>query len=126
MTALACPDKTNLFAVADECIPVPTDTNSPLELARSISDASNGQKARLEKIFQHYSRQKYLILLTGARRAEKIEEVWRKKEKPKNAKMIVWKLGGQSYRTSSCPDIIYFYGYSEELLNSVKNMLAEI
>lgn len=122
VVALSNPDKVDLFAVADDCVPVPIAEESPFDLAREISYAHAGGGTYFETIIPNYNGQKYVLLLTDSEQADDFEYKWQK-VRPEGAKVIVWQLVGYPHKISNRADTIYLYGYSLTLLNVIKNIL---
>jgi 60 kDa SS-A/Ro ribonucleoprotein len=118
---------TETVAVASTCKKVNLRAQDDIfTMAKKIKKTDVGYGTYFEKIMPYYKGQKYTILLTDSMQADDLEAQWlRNKNRPKDAKLIVWQLSAYGLKISKNPSIIYVRGYSDRLLSLVKNVIED-
>jgi len=118
---------TDTVAVASNCKRVNLKAqNDIFQMASQIGNTDVGYGTEFEKIMPFYKGQKYTILITDSMQADDLESKWlRDKNRPKDAKLIVWQLTAYGLKISKNPSIIYLCGYSDRLLSLVKTIIED-
>lgn len=118
---------TKVFAVASQMEEVNLcKQDNVFDMAREIQKTDVGCGTRFEQIMQHYNGQKYIILITDNEPADNLEKVWLKEtNKPKGAKLIIWKMVANQNKTSNDPSVAHVFGYSDAVLGLIKNIIED-
>jgi len=113
------------YAVADTMKPVRVMTDEVFTLAKEIASLNVGYGTYFEQIMQHYTDQKYVILITDGESADNLEKKWISNKKVAGAKLIIWQLQpyGHTLASQKRKDVIYFQGYSESILGAIRNVI---
>ncbi|GHU47897.1 ribonucleoprotein [Spirochaetia bacterium] len=116
---------TTVCSVATSCEEVAFKQENLFGLAKDIADTDVGGGTSLELLMQHYTGQKYVLLLTDSEQANDIGAKWLKAKKPDGARLIVWQLQAYQTKVSNALSVLYLAGYSDRLLALVKNIIEE-
>jgi len=111
------------YAVASSMKGVRVMTDEVFTLARDIENLNVGAGTMFGQIMNHYDSHKYVILITDGEPADNLEAAWAKANKPRGAKLIVWQLQPYGHKVSKRPDCIYFQGFSDALIGTIRNII---
>jgi len=119
-------EKTTVCSVAEHCKKVPLQKEDNLfKIADAITGTDVGGSTYLGEVMHEYRGQKYLLLLTDSEAADNLESKWLHAKKPDDAKLIVWQLQAYQTKLSNNRSVIYFAGFSDRLLELLKQIIEE-
>ena len=122
--ALSAPN-TKPYAVATYTKEVPIKCNNIEIVADTIKNTDVGYGTNFETLLQNYNNENIVLVITDCQQRDNVEKVWKKLNKPVNAKFIVWDVVGY-YNTnviSKDPSILYIRGYSDRTMSAITNLI---
>jgi 60 kDa SS-A/Ro ribonucleoprotein len=115
---------TKVCTVANSAKLVRFQSEQLFDMADEISEDAGGG-THLGELFNEYSGQKVILIITDSETADDFEKQWLKAKKPDGAKIIVWQLQAYQTHLSKDPSVIYLAGYSDRLLALVKAVIED-
>lgn len=116
--------KANIYAVATDIEEVLLRKQDDVfTMADAIANTSVGYGTYFEQIIGKYNEEKYVILITDSEQADDLEKEWKRVNKKKDLKLIVWQLANYETKISNDSSVIYLAGYSDRLLSLIKNII---
>lgn len=117
---------TNVYAVATNIEKVPLKKQDDVfTMADTIAGMCVGHGTYFEQIIQKCGDKKFIILITDSMQADDFEKKWKKFNRKKEKKLVVWQLVNYETKISNDDSIIYLAGYSDKLLHVIKNLIED-
>jgi hypothetical protein len=118
---------TQAYATASTTKMVPLSSDSLIDCAIKIKQASVGHGTSFETLLEGYNGEDVVILVTDGQDSSNMERRWKSlTNRPKNSKLIIWHVVGWNYYNKIATDtsVVYLKGFNDNLFRLLSNMIT--
>jgi hypothetical protein len=122
--ALSTPN-TQAYATASLTKTVPFSNDNLIDCAAAITRTDVGGGTRFETLLDGYKGEDVVIIVTDGQDSSNMESKWRSlTNKPRGAKLVVWRVVGHNNKISNDSNVLYLGGFNDSLLNTLANIIT--
>ena len=113
------------YATASYTKQVPVKSDNIELVAEQIQNTDVGYGTSFETLLKGYNQENIVLIITDTQQNDNCEHIWKKLDKPQDAKFIIWDVVGYyNYNViSKDPSMLYIRGYSDRTMSAVANLI---